>query len=709
MMRTPLPFAQESPTISLLSRISRTGSLPLITTSRYDHQASSEMGTEVPLYNDYVSAPDERTEETSLESQDSTPLEDVLFPFTEPFTEHTTVKGERDQSTDFVVDYTGVTELTKILPSFDNVDIPSTPGNHTDTLENLGDLIIFVPSEVSNTRERVTDSPVFTRQKKSEGQYFDEETFTEGISSSGEIYEGNSRETWKQVKTHQPNSDISEDEGYDWLTTHPPTPEADISLESFTADLSNSSDTKDLNFVLEASPTTELVFDPTKNILDDLANFDLKIMTTREGLQVDANDVSFDPGQIAKATSYEGSSYSTATRSATVTTWVDPEDKHMYGQRVNLTESKSLGGSEEFINLTSDTKLSSIDSTLEPLATEDVELKLSTAGTDHQETTGYISVSDMLTSDVDSVTESETEFTTVATNYKDGGKKKLQDASLAEVILESNLFNNDASKNIFKEVTIHTFNVTDFNNDTKIPIKDSKNKTKDSLVYEIPVLHVNGSNDVHLDPSMLIALSVCFCIVIMLAVITVFLWLCHRHRNRSKIYLSHEATKPRAFFTKPMNPALLPNESSMSEPLSMVELQRPRAPIMLSDDNENVPVYVIEQSSGSESVQVESIAVSVVNHGFDNSSCNSNIENIHTSKRVIQDPPKYDMNYKCESDTDSGIKVWSSTGSLFTTSPQLTHCSVPPPPYSSSVGKDALCLSVHSLPSLNRNRGQLNV
>lgn len=704
-MRTPLPFALGSPTVSL-PHTSVPGSLPPITTSRYDHQATSEIGTGAPLYLDYVFAPDKKgTERIPMEFQDFTALSDSSFPSTESFIEDITIKGEVEASTDFG-DYISTTESTESSTNFDSTDIPLTLENHTDILENYGNLIVFASASVSSTGEKIANESVITEENKSEGKYFNEETFTKNIPSSGEIFDTR-RETWEQANIHRPNSDISKNDGYDWFTTHPPTPKADISQESFTADLSNSADTKELNLVLEASPTTELVFDTTEIPLGDLSNFDLKIMTTREGLQVDANDVSFDPGQVAKATSYEGSSYSTATRSATVTTWVDPEDKHMFGQRVNLTKSKTLGGSRDSLNLTSDTELPSSDINLELPTTEDVELKLSIVGTDHhQESASYVPLSDILTSDVDSLTESEIDVTTVATDYMDYGEIKLQEVKLPEITSENNVFNNDVNKNVLEEITIHTFNVADFSNDTKVLIKDNKNKTKDSLIYEIPVLGITGNNDPHLDPSVLIALSVCCCIVL-LAVIAIFMWLCRRHRNRSKIYLSREAAKPRAFLTKPMHPALLPNES-IPEPLSMVEFQRPRAPILLSDDKEDI--YFIEQSPVRESLQVESTAVSVVNNGYNNVSfCESNIENIHNGKRVIQDPPKYDLNYKCESDTDSGIKVWSSSGSLFTTSPQLTHCSVPPPPYSPSVGKESVCLSVHSPHFLNKNRGQLNV
>lgn len=182
--------------------------------------------------------------------------------------------------------------------------------------------------------------------------------------------------------------------------------------------------------------------------------------------------------------------------------------------------------------------------------------------------------------------------------------------------------------------------------------------------------------------------------------VTFTLWLCRRHRSRSKIYLSHEAVKPRAFFTKPMNPALLPDES-IRDPQYVLEFQRPRAPVMLGNDQKNI-IFKSEKS--------EDLDLGLENDGFTDIPLEDlKTEGYKKKKRHSQDPPRYSSKAKIESDTDSGIRVWSSTGSLYTASPQLTHCSVPPPPYSPSIGEEPVCLSVHSLPSLSKKLGLIDL
>ncbi|XP_042235948.1 flocculation protein FLO11-like isoform X1 [Homarus americanus] len=496
---------------------------------------------------------------------------------------------------------------------------------------------------------------------------------------------------WSATTLPTPASDAD-----DWSATTLPTPASDAADWSETttiiSDLANSTDTREQDFLLEASPVTEAGTDPTKNPLDDLANFDIRIMTTRKGLQVDAHDVVFDPSQIAKATSYEGSSYSTATRSATVTTWVDPENRHLFSQQqnlMNLTKSENIEDSGKFEIVTKSEMFFEYN--------PDTEVT-----TDVPETGATV------TSHLELLPKAKTEFTSVASDFVHNSETELENKELPEVTTKNSVLNNGINKNITEVIPTLRYNVTDFGNDAQILVKDSKNKSEDSLIYGIPVADTSRESGTHLTPSVVIALSVCCSIVLLLGMISIFLWLCRRHRNRSKIYLSHEATKPRAFFTKPMNPALLPNEN-IAETVYMLEFQKPRAPVMLSDDQRDL--YFIERSPVNESSQVENTSIGVENNGFSDIPLNeSKTEQIQNSNKISgQDPPKYDLKYKCESDSDSGIKVWSSTGSLYTAASQLTQCSLPPPPYSPSVGEESLCLSVHSLPSLSKKLGMLNV
>ncbi|XP_045610147.1 uncharacterized protein [Procambarus clarkii] len=488
---------------------------------------------------------------------------------------------------------------------------------------------------------------------------------------------------------------ILNNEEYESVVTTP----TSISDESFPDVNNTNSDGQ--NVLLEASPVTEVVLDTIQNLFDDIGSFDLKIMTTREGLQVDAHDAVFDPSQIAKATSYEGSSYSTATRSATVTTWVDPDNRHLPSQHhANLTQSNNFESSQKSESVAklvenTYTELHDSDIIYYP-ARQDSEIKLTNL---YQDTTNdFLANRDTLASDVKLKDEIKTEFTSLASDYQDSGYLEREDV----VTSNSDVFDNDIN-NILDEIPILAYNITDFGSGTQILTKNGKNKTKDSLMYEMPL-----ADSIQLNPSVVIALSICCSIVVLLGIVSILLWLCRRHRNKSKIYLSHETVKPRAFFTKPMNPALLPSEN-VPDSLNMLDFQKPRAPLLLSDDKKDI--YFIEQSSINGSPQLENTAVNIDDDdGFIDIPLNK-FKTGRQTKVNEQDPPKYSLKYKCESDSDSGIKMWSSTGSLYTSSSssQLNHCSVPPPPYLPSLTKETFCLSVHSLLSLSKKTEVLDV
>lgn len=135
--------------------------------------------------------------------------------------------------------------------------------------------------------------------------------------------------------------------------------------------------------------------------------------------------------------------------------------------------------------------------------------------------------------------------------------------------------------------------------------------------------------------------------------------------------------------------------------------QRPRAPILLSDDQK--AIYFIEKPFVDQSPRDENTAVNSDNNDFVDIPLNYIKTETRTKNKCEKDPPKYDLKYKCENDNDSGIKMWSSTGSLYTASSQHTHCAVPPPPYSPLMGEDTFCLSVHSLTSISKKTEALNV
>ncbi|XP_042235951.1 uncharacterized protein LOC121875454 isoform X4 [Homarus americanus] len=747
-------------------------SLPPLVTSNYHHQTTAGVETkDLHLSEDDLVTGVERMEGISLEYEDSTPISRLTHPTTEPFTQDTTdLTADQElftesrnenpfvttesvkNSTDFYDIYRYVTflESNENSTDFNNKNIPVSPGspehipqnyiNKTATITQGGRSLKEIIDDLSNVRKvksesehtgvttniPTTEITVHTRGGTRRQKYvrvphlstdatLDEEDYdwsastlpnpasddwsatTLPTAASGDwsattlptpVFDA---DDWSATTLQTPASDAD-----DWSATTLPTPASDAADWSETttiiSDLANSTDTREQDFLLEASPVTEAGTDPTKNPLDDLANFDIRIMTTRKGLQVDAHDVVFDPSQIAKATSYEGSSYSTATRSATVTTWVDPENRHLFSQQqnlMNLTKSENIEDSGKFEIVTKSEMFFEYN--------PDTEVT-----TDVPETGATV------TSHLELLPKAKTEFTSVASDFVHNSETELENKELPEVTTKNSVLNNGINKNITEVIPTLRYNVTDFGNDAQILVKDSKNKSEDSLIYGIPVADTSRESGTHLTPSVVIALSVCCSIVLLLGMISIFLWLCRRHRNRSKIYLSHEATKPRAFFTKPMNPALLPNEN-IAETVYMLEFQKPRAPVMLSDDQRDL--YFIERSPVNESSQVENTSIGVENNGFSDIPLNeSKTEQIQNSNKISgQDPPKYDLKYKCESDSDSGIKVWSSTGSLYTAASQLTQCSLPPPPYSPSVGEESLCLSVHSLPSLSKKLGMLNV
>lgn len=467
------------------------------------------------------------------------------------------------------------------------------------------------------------------------------------------------------------------------------------------------------DILLEASPTAG-IGEVTDVPLIDPFKLDFKIVTTRKGLQVDAHDTTFDPSQIAKATSYEGSSYSTATRSATVTTWVDPDGRNVLTQR--QSNSTNIKTSDEITHLKNPEKanedliipshaLSENSGDNSPLNDSEGTLMLQ----DQPEITTVREDGDKITTDKDiyvprhemsDIDDSYINLTNEnISNFREISNQNYSSVPKSKVTGVDSP--NNTSDSILREAHGYhnlTFKLEGLQDKSNYSNDNSKNTT--DLLYEVPGPSVQNNAEVYFSTSVVIALSVCCSVVLLAGLVTFTLWLCRRHRSRSKIYLSHEAVKPRAFFTKPMNPALLPDES-IRDPQYVLEFQRPRAPVMLGNDQKNI-IFKSEKS--------EDLGLGLENDGFTDIPLEDlKIEVYKKKKRHSQDPPKYSSKAKMESDTDSGIRVWSSTGSLYTASPQLTHCSVPPPPYSPSIGEEPVCLSVHSLPSLSKKLGLIDL
>ena len=452
--------------------------------------------------------------------------------------------------------------------------------------------------------------------------------------------------------------------------------------------------TRGLDFLLEASPTGQSSPDTTEFPKDDLFTLDLTITTTREGLQVDARDVTFDPSQIAKATSYEGSSYPTATRSATVTTtWVDedqPTTLDPQSVRVNPRN-------DDLVNPTSVDELTDLsredmDTSTLPMDDE-LMFQLNKLPVDSQTSDNILSTSDSTTHTHPPTTEENNNDTTTLPSNTEDQERERNSMELPthtfgyEIHQETNTTGHNISS-----FPVPMTNITEARNDNNSTAKGSDSK-EETVLYEIPV--VTRNTNPQLSPSVVVALSVCCAAVLVLAALSVTLWICRRHRNRSKIYLSREAAKPRAFFTRPMNPAVLPEDSDREDGVYMFEFQRPRPPILLGNDQKGI--YFIKRDEGVEECRA---SLGVENEAFTDVPLSGAEEEGGTRL----DPPKYDLRSKQDGDADSGIRVWSSTGSLHAAaSPLPTHCRVPPPPYSPSISKESVCLTVHSLPSLPRN------
>ncbi|XP_050718251.1 uncharacterized protein LOC126999553 [Eriocheir sinensis] len=518
----------------------------------------------------------------------------------------------------------------------------------------------------------------------------------------------------------------------------PPTPSPQDTVED-----SLRITTRGLDFLLEASPTGQSSVDATEFPKDDLFTLDLTITTTREGLNADARDVTFDPSQIAKATSYEGSSYPTATRSATVTTtWVD-NDQFATLEHQNLTLN------EELVRPSAVGDLSDLSTELRGhgQGSEDVEMSTPEVneefampqlnglsegtyeGSDSHGRSDSLSqthpsipeVRDGDTTTPSSLTETQNENSTESpiqngdsterekqnedsTDFherlpslpsEDSTETQKQDEDSTEqpgTTFEYSIHQNHVNTSGVRLAGHPNLNLTGVRSESTA--KGSANKTEEAVMYEIPVVIRNHGQA--LTPSMVVALSVCCAVVMVLAALSVALWVCRRHRNRSKIYLSREAAKPRALFTRPMNPAVLPEESDHENAtVYMLEFQRPRPPIMLGDDQKGI--YFIKRDEGE--TEECRLGLGVENGAFTDVPLGDGDQG-----RPRLDPPKYDLTSKQDGDADSGIRVWSSTGSLHAaSSPLPTHCRVPPPPYSPSISKESVCLSVHSLPSLPRN------
>ncbi|XP_068236704.1 uncharacterized protein [Palaemon carinicauda] len=505
------------------------------------------------------------------------------------------------------------------------------------------------------------------------------ETVTVGFDENHtEITEDNNSVTEKAM-------DISEDRIFNDHTE-------ESNVEDSTFEMSDIETTEVV--LLEASMgvnhvTTESPLEPT--------SFDVKIKTIKD-LQVDAI---FDPSQVAKATSYEESSYSTATRSATVTTWVDPNSKNLVNQgSANLTDLREVinsgqnpKGDQENIRLLTDYLngghgMESIDNSFPITHVPFVDDKSSYSTTYYEATA----------SNKDAGSKEE-KLSTIELSSTENSDK-----------LSTSRLNPESYESDTPRIPVLKFNIGEFEtvNGTRVYLTDN-GKTATQFIYEMP--NMNRSSGTHLTPSVVIALSICCSLIVLISILTVSLWFCRRHKNRSKIYLSRDAARPRAFFTKPMNPALLPEETpDLADPMYLMEFQKPRPPIVLSDD----PDCIIIDGQTVLKSETEGYEGGIENKGFVDIPLeeikSANYTNIcSTNDTCGHVPPKIGLKGDHECDSDSGIRVWSSTGSLYAVARDLSHCSLPPPPYSSSIGEESINLAVDTFSSLGSKPGLLYV
>lgn len=589
---------------------------------------------------------------------------------------------------------------TQKLQTIENPELEtSTPPINIDVIETtLSDVSEIVTGEFYDDSESLTTVTAVEFETVTDRTHL--------VFEDTEIYESN-------TIIDSNDDDHTSNTITDMFTvTETPIPSTTILLDLKKTDIPRNETSKIVDGVvskdilLEASPTAG-VGEVTNVPLIDPTKLDFKIVTTRKGLQVDAHDTTFDPSQIAKATSYEGSSYSTATRSATVTTWVDPNGRNILTQRQsNSTNSKTADEVSHVKYSEKTTKDYIVPShTISEISEDNLPQKKSEdtlTMQDQPDVTTHedIYMSGRETSDVDN---NHTDFENENEKSNLEGKFHGNNSSVPKSNVKSVENQNNTLDSIHSETNGNhnlTFRLESLPTQGMSNYSNGSIKNTTDLFYELPGPKLQSNTEVYFSTSVIIALSVSCSVVLLIGLVTFTLWLCRRHRSRSKIYLSREAVKPRAFFTKPMNPALLPNES-MGDPQYVLEFQRPRAPVMLGNDQKDI----IFKSKNS-----EDLGLGIENDGFTDIPLEDlKIEGYKKNKRHSQDPPKYSSKAKLDSDTDSGIRVWSSTGSLYTSSPELTHCSVPPPPYSPSIGEEPVCLSVHSLPSLSKKIGLIDL
>ena len=378
---------------------------------------------------------------------------------------------------------------------------------------------------------------------------------------------------------------------------------------------------------------------------------DFEITTAQVDLDVDHCDEYLDPSKIARATSYETSMMATVTRSATVTTKVDSVDDSDTFLSTDVDRSfdaskyGNFKGNESIFLKTDNMKNNGSeqdDNIMENVnTTEDPEYVISTVRIDTNEREKLHNNFVLNTSDNINTGRKPTEYHVLVQTNKTAKEKWDLNQSL--------LFQN------------------------------SSDLEKLSANFENSTSSINKS--------LLITLGVVSSFIVILIILITSLWLIKRHRNHSKIYLSFEAAKPRAFLTKPMSPACFPDEVKVDIVVPSITSEKPKPPIVLCDENtveinkivSQVLRHAESEDSGLENLGFVEIPLEDVESQTPNPSLGS-------SESRVPDPPKYRKS-SAISDSDSGIKVWSSSGSLYSAS-TLTKCLIPPPPYILPLGKE---------------------
>ncbi|XP_076063564.1 uncharacterized protein LOC143038376 [Oratosquilla oratoria] len=415
---------------------------------------------------------------------------------------------------------------------------------------------------------------------------------------------------------------------------------------------------------------------------------DSRITTFPSTLDIDSSG-SFDPSLISKATNFQATHYSTTTRSATVTTTIS---------RDNLVElslehmSTGLYCNCNTSNGTSDPISRSLKSNCSCNIMEanvhisgqvgEKQMELHTESTEDYITTTESFVDDGTTEVEDLADATEESTGTPVYGHETTEILSVIHGKITGVpVAEINVTTKESVSRSFINASAVSSGIGVSSHSNRSYIFDIQNGTYTKNAVKKPLdVHTSGISNIESStgadtvnfPLGVTVISV-FSALLLAVMILGMLLLRRRYKNHSKVYLSFEA-KPRAMFTRPMRPALLPTEIGQVN-LHPHDVPRPRAPILLLEES--------QCGSGEQTGEPSPNQDGVDNVAF----VEIPLEELNSVAPVAKDagkacdPPRYSPDIQVENDTDSGIRVWSSTGSLHSLSPSLSRCTRPPPPY----------------------------